>query len=68
MSRAAQKVETEKPSLESLRQRIDEIDRKLLDLISMSAGIVEQVGQLKHTTGEVVVPSRERADPRADAR
>lgn len=62
MARTARKVETEKPSLESLRQRIDEIDRKLLDLVSMRAGIVEQVGELKHTTGQVVyVPSRERA-------
>jgi chorismate mutase/prephenate dehydratase len=52
----------DQPSLTSLRERIDEIDRKILGLVAMRAGIVEQVGQLKHTTGEVVyVPSRERA-------
>jgi len=62
MSRPAAKTEAEKPSLESLRRRIDEIDRKILDLIAMRAGIVEQVGHLKHSTGEVVyAPSRERA-------
>ncbi len=62
MSRPARKTEREKPSLESLRERIDELDRKILDLVSMRAGIVEQVGQLKHSTGEVVyVPARERA-------
>lgn len=62
MPRSARKTEAEKPSLEILRERIDEIDRKILDLISMRAGIVEQVGQLKQTTGDVVyVPSRERA-------
>ncbi len=52
----------ETPSLTSLRERIDEIDRKLLDLVAMRAGIVEQVGALKHSTGEVVyVPTREQA-------
>ncbi|HKN00092.1 MAG TPA: prephenate dehydratase [Candidatus Binataceae bacterium] len=62
MSRPARKTEAEKPSLESLRERIDELDRKILDLVSMRAGIAEQVGQLKHSTGEVVyIPSRERA-------
>jgi len=62
MPRTVRKTETEKPSLESLRDRIDELDRKILDLISMRAGIAEQVGQLKHTTKEIVyVPSRERA-------
>ncbi len=62
MPRPATKPEAEKPSLASLRERIDEIDRKILDLLSMRAGIVEQVGQLKHSSGEVVyVPSRERA-------
>ncbi|MHB8381817.1 MAG: prephenate dehydratase [Candidatus Binataceae bacterium] len=52
----------ERPSLVSLRERIDEIDQKILGLISMRAGIALQVGQLKHSTGEIVyVPSRERA-------
>ena len=59
MPRSARKLAAEKPSLESLRERIDELDRKILDLVSMRAGIVEQVGELKHTAGEVAyVPSR----------
>jgi chorismate mutase/prephenate dehydratase len=62
MPRSARKPEAEKPSLESLRERIDELDHKILDLVSMRARIVEQVGELKHTAGEVAyVPSRERA-------
>jgi len=62
MPRPAKKLEAEKPSLASLRDRIDELDRKILDLVSMRAGIVEQVGELKQTTGDVVYnPSRERA-------
>ncbi|HVA82448.1 MAG TPA: prephenate dehydratase [Candidatus Binataceae bacterium] len=52
----------EKPSLASLRERIDELDRKLLAILSMRAAIAGQVGQLKNSTGEAVyVPSRERA-------
>lgn len=52
----------DKPSLASLRDRIDEIDRKVLGLVALRAAIALQVGQLKHSTGEVVyVPSRERA-------
>ena len=42
MPRSARKPAPEKPSLESLRERIDELDRKILDLVSMRAGIVEQ--------------------------
>src|SRR5262245_2990559 len=60
MAQAARKPE--KPSLESLRERIDEVDRKLLDLISIRAGIVEQVGQLKQGSGDFAyIPARERA-------
>ncbi|HUY28415.1 MAG TPA: prephenate dehydratase [Candidatus Binataceae bacterium] len=52
----------ETPSLASLRERIDELDSKLLALLSMRAAIAEQVGRLKNSTGEAVyVPSRERA-------
>ncbi|HVA78976.1 MAG TPA: prephenate dehydratase [Candidatus Binataceae bacterium] len=64
-ARARQSSEThreDKPSLASLRDRIDEIDRKVLGLVALRAAIALQVGQLKHSTGEVVyVPSRERA-------
>jgi len=60
-NRTPRHTDEERPSLTSLRERIDELDRKILDLVSMRAGIVEQVGHLKHSTGEVVyVPSRER--------
>lgn len=52
----------ERPSLASLRERIDEIDHKILDLVAMRGGIALQVGHLKHSSGEIVyVPSRERA-------
>jgi len=52
----------DRPSLTSLRERIDEIDRKILALAAMRGAIALQVGQLKHSTGEIVyVPSRERA-------
>jgi chorismate mutase/prephenate dehydratase len=52
----------EKPSLQSLRERIDEIDSEILGLVSMRAGIAVQVGRLKHSGGGAVyIPSRERS-------
>ncbi len=52
----------ERPSLQSLRERIDEVDSKILDLISMRGQLVEQVGQLKNSSGGAIyVPARERA-------
>jgi chorismate mutase/prephenate dehydratase len=60
--RTLKKAGEERPSLENLRLRIDELDSKILALVSMRAGIAEQVGRLKDSTGELVyVPSRERA-------
>jgi chorismate mutase/prephenate dehydratase len=60
--RSVKKPADERPSLGNLRERIDEIDSKILALVSMRAGIAEQVGRLKNTTGDIAyVPSRERA-------
>jgi chorismate mutase/prephenate dehydratase len=60
--RKVKKPAEERPSLGNLRERIDEIDSKILALVSMRAGIAEQIGRLKNTAGEVAyVPSRERA-------
>jgi chorismate mutase / prephenate dehydratase len=60
--RSVKKPAPERPSLGNLRERIDEIDSKVLALVSMRAGIAEQIGRLKNTTGDVAyVPSRERA-------
>jgi chorismate mutase / prephenate dehydratase len=61
-SRSARKAETEPPSIENLRARIDEINLKLLSLISLRASLATEIGRLKHTGGEVVYqPARERA-------
>jgi chorismate mutase/prephenate dehydratase len=47
-------------SLAELRARIDEVDRGLLQLLCERAGIVQQVGELKHREGAPVYrPERE---------
>ncbi|MEM7401017.1 MAG: prephenate dehydratase [Pseudomonadota bacterium] len=43
---------TDKNSLQSLRQQIDEVDRRLLELISSRAKLAQQVAQVKAESGE----------------
>jgi chorismate mutase len=50
------------PNIGSLRQKIDEIDRQLLDLLRERLEVVHQVGQEKMEKGLAVFdPSREEA-------
>jgi chorismate mutase / prephenate dehydratase len=61
-SRSARKSQQEPPSIESLRARIDEINTKLLNLVSLRASLAAEIGRLKNSGGEVVYqPVRERA-------
>lgn len=47
--------------LDELREKIDGVDRKILDLLSKRAGFVKQVGSLKVKTGtDFYVPHREK--------
>ena len=53
----------EEPSadLESLRQRVDEIDRRIIDAISERARIIVEIGKTKQRTGApIYAPHRER--------
>ena len=48
-------------SLDELRKRIDEIDRKLVDLLNERAKVVIEVGKVKNQTdGPIYVPAREK--------
>ena len=61
-SRIARKPAAEPPSIESLRARMDEINLKILRLISARASVAIEIGRLKHhESGEVYQPVRERA-------
>jgi chorismate mutase/prephenate dehydratase len=61
-SRAARKSLPEPPSIETLRARMDEINLKILRLISARASVATEIGRLKHHKGgEVYQPVRERA-------
>ena len=52
----------ELPSIETLRARMDEINLKILRLISARASVATEIGRLKHYEGgEVYQPVRERA-------
>ncbi len=49
-------------TLEELRQKIDALDNRVLELLRERAGFVHQVGELKHKTGEsYYAPEREEA-------
>ena len=49
-------------NLDNLRKQIDELDRKLIELLSNRASIVVQVGNLKRDSETpIYVPHRERA-------
>src|ERR1700719_182498 len=61
-SRIVKKVAAELPSIETLRARMDEINLKILRLVSMRGSIATEIGRLKHNNGgEVYQPVRERA-------
>jgi chorismate mutase/prephenate dehydratase len=61
-SRVGKKVGAEPPSIENLRTRIDEVNLKILRLVSLRASLVTEIGRLKHNGGdEVYQPVRERA-------
>jgi chorismate mutase / prephenate dehydratase len=62
-SRTARKpAAAESPSLEVLRARMDEINLKILRLLSARASVATEIGRLKHYEGgEVYQPVRERA-------
>jgi chorismate mutase/prephenate dehydratase len=48
------------PTLESLREQIDALDRDLLDTLNRRARLAQQVGTLKHSEGSAVFrPERE---------
>ena len=48
-------------SLEDLRKRIDEIDRKLVELLNERAGVVIDIGGIKSKTGKpIYAPDREK--------
>jgi chorismate mutase/prephenate dehydratase len=50
------------PRLDHLRQRIDEVDRTLIDALSERAKIVQEIGTAKRATGyPIYAPHRERA-------
>lgn len=60
-TRPRKNSEPEPPSIESLRVRIDEINQKLLSLLSLRASLASEIGRLKHSGGgEVYLPGRER--------
>src|SRR5882762_9440526 len=61
-SRIVKKVAVELPSIETLRARMDEINLKILRLVSLRAGFATEIGRLKHSDGgQVYQPVRERA-------
>ena len=61
-SRTARKVVPEPPSIENLRARMDEVNLKLLRLLSLRANIATEIGRLKHSDGTLVYqPAREQA-------
>ncbi|HXN12311.1 MAG TPA: prephenate dehydratase [Candidatus Acidoferrales bacterium] len=61
-ARIARKAAPEPPSLETLRARMDELNLKILRLISARASVATEIGRLKHLEGgEVYQPVRERA-------
>jgi chorismate mutase / prephenate dehydratase len=60
-SRISRKPAAEPPSIETLRARMDEINLKILRLVSLRANIATEIGRLKHNGGgEVYQPVRER--------
>jgi chorismate mutase/prephenate dehydratase len=58
---AAAGAAAEPPAIETLRARMDEINLKILRLVSLRAGLAMEIGRLKHHHGEVYQPVRERA-------
>jgi chorismate mutase/prephenate dehydratase len=49
-------------SIKKLRQRVDQVDRSLLELLSQRARLVKDIGTIKEMNGQAVfVPGRERA-------
>jgi chorismate mutase / prephenate dehydratase len=60
-SRTAKRIAPEPPSIETLRARMDEVNLKILRLLSLRANIATEIGRLKHTDGTLVYqPARER--------
>jgi len=60
-SRIGKKATAEPPSIETIRARIDEINLKILRLVSLRASLASEIGRLKHNGGgEVYQPVRER--------
>src|SRR5882762_3524858 len=60
-SRIHKKAAAEPPSIETLRSRIDEVNLKILRLLSLRADLASEIGRLKHHDGGVVYqPLRER--------
>lgn len=58
----SRKAGAEPPSIEALRARMDEINLKILRLVSLRASLAREIGQLKHDNGgEIYQPVRERA-------
>lgn len=52
----------EPPELQTLRARIDEVDRRLVELLNERASIIVEVGKLKRSTGTpIYAPHREAA-------
>jgi chorismate mutase/prephenate dehydratase len=61
-SRVVKKSAPDPPSIEALRARMDEINLKILRLVSLRAGLATEIGRLKHSDGgQVYQPVRERA-------
>src|ERR1700689_5630114 len=61
-SRIARKAAPEPPSIETLRGRMDELNLKILRLVSARASVATEIGRLKHHEGgEVYQPVRERS-------
>ncbi len=52
----------EKPDLEPLRLRIDELDRRIVELLNARAEVVVEVGRAKQVSGaQIYAPDREKA-------
>lgn len=47
--------------LNALREQIDDVDRRLVELLNQRVSLAEQVGRIKHASGEAVIyrPERE---------
>jgi chorismate mutase / prephenate dehydratase len=59
---SSKKLVPQGESLAELRHRIDEVNRKLVELLSERATVAQTIGHLKHAEGlEIVQPARERA-------